>query len=62
MIHWSDVFYFSIISASQLLSVLGMWFTVIVAGMDRWNRRFFLNYFIVFMLCCVTGLADVILS
>ncbi len=61
MIYWSDVFYFSIISASLLLSVLGMWFTVIVPGMDRWNRRFFLSYFIVFMLCCVAGLADVIL-
>ena len=62
MIHWSDIFYFSIISAALLLSVLGLWFTVIVPGIGRWNKRFFLSYFIVFMLCCVAGLADVTLS
>ena len=62
MIHWSDIFYFSVISAALLLSVLGLWFTAIVPGIDRWNKRFFLSYFIVFMLCCVAGLADVTLS
>ena len=52
MIHWSDIFYFSIISAVLLLSVLGLWFTVIVPGIGRWNKRFFLSYFIVFMPQC----------
>ena len=62
MIYWSDIFCFSIITAALLLSVLGLWFTVIVPGIDRWNKRFFLSYFIAFMLCCVAGLADVTLS
>ena len=62
MICWIDAFYFSMISAALLLSLLGLWVTVIVPGIDRWNRRFFLSYFIVFMLCCVAALADMILS
>ena len=62
MIHWSDIFYFSVISAALLLSVLGLWLTAIIPGIDRWSKRFFLSYFMVFMLCCVAGLADVTLS
>ena len=62
MIYWNDIICFSIISAALLLSGLGLWFTSIVPGIDRWSKRFFLSYFIVFMLCCVLGLADVILS
>ena len=62
MIHWSEIFYFSVISAALLLSVLGLWLTAIIPGIDRWSKRFFLSYFMVFMLCCVAGLADVTLS
>ena len=39
--------------AALLLSVMGLWFTVIIPGISRWNRRFFLIYFLVFLLCCV---------
>lgn len=53
MICWIDAFYFSMISAALLLSLLGLWVTVIVPGIDRWNRRFFLSYFIV--LCCAAS-------
>ena len=62
MIYWSDIFYVSIISAALLLSVLGLWLTAIVPELDRWNKRFFLSYFFVFMMSCVAGLADVTLS
>ncbi len=62
MIHWSDIFSFSIISAALLLSMLGVWATAIVPGMDRWSKRFFLSYFLAFMLCCVFGLADLAVS
>ena len=62
MIYWNDVFYFSIISASLLLSVLGVGFSAIFPGIDRWSRRFFLIYFLVFILCCISGFADIMLS
>ncbi len=31
-------------------------------GISRWNKRFFLCYFIFFLLYCVTGLTDLIFS
>ena len=39
--------------AALLLSVMGIWFTVIIPGINRWNRRFFLIYFLIFLLCCL---------
>ena len=55
---WSEVFYFSIISAAMLLCALGLWFTAIIPGIDRWSKRFFLRYFSVFMLCCFMGFIE----
>ena len=55
---WSDVFYFSIVSAAMLLSALGLWFTAIIPGIDRWSKRFFTRYFSVFMLCCLLGIGE----
>jgi sensor histidine kinase YesM len=57
-----DTFYFSIISAMLLLSVLGMWLAAVVPGIERWSRRFFLSYFVVFVLCCVVSLVDMLMS
>ena len=39
--------------AALLLSVMGLWFTIIIPGINRWNRRFFLIYFLIFLLCCL---------
>ena len=58
MSYWNDIFYFSITSAALVLSVMGMWFTAVMPGMDRWNKRFFLSYFAVFMLCCLSGFVE----
>ena len=52
MDRWLEIFYFSIFSSTLLLSLLGVWFTVIIPGIERWSKRFFLSYFIVFILCC----------
>ena len=62
MIEWDNFFYLLIISLALLLSLLGLWLAVILPGTDRFSKRFFRYYFIVFMLCCISGLADVILS
>jgi len=56
-----DLFYFFIGGAALLLSVLGLWFIVIMPGIDRWNRRFFQVYFGVLMVCCLASLVEVIL-
>ena len=49
---------FSLFSAALLLSMMGLWFTVIIPGIDRWSRRFFQCYFIVFLLCFMLGLVE----
>lgn len=58
MIEWDDVFYFSIGSAALLLSLVGIGYTLIVPSIDRWHKRFFLIYFITFMLCCFINLLE----
>lgn len=56
----SEIFYISIISAALLLSMIGLWFTAIIPGVDHWSKRFFQSYFIVFMLCCVSGIMEMV--
>ncbi len=62
MTDWSPIFYFSIISSALMLSLLGLWFAATMPGIGRWNKRFFVDFFIALLLCCVSGLADTILS
>ena len=57
---WLDIFYYSIFGAALLLSVMGVWFTAIIPGFDRWSKRFFLCYFIAFMLCCLSSMLEMI--
>ena len=58
---WSDIFYFSIISVALVSSVMGLWFTAVMPGMDYWNRRFFLVYFVVLMGCILSSLIAIVL-
>ena len=60
MTSWIDIFYFSIFGAALLLSVMGVWFTAIIPGLDRWSKRFFLYYFLAFMLCCLSAMLETI--
>ena len=57
---WFGSFTFSLSGAALLLSAMGLWFTAIVPGLDRWNRRFFLRYFTIFTLSCLSGVAEII--
>lgn len=43
-----------------MLSLIGLWFTAVIPGLDRWNRRFFVSYFLIFMLCCLFGVAETV--
>ena len=58
---WIDYFTFFIIGATLLLSMMGLWFTAIMPGIDRWGKRFFLAFFTILMLGGFTGLADMVL-
>ena len=55
-----DIFYSSVFGAALLLSVMGVWFTALIPGLDRWSKRFFLCYFIAFLLCCLSSLLETI--
>ena len=57
----TDSFYYFITGAALLLSVMGLWFTALIPGIDRWGRRFFLAYFTVLFLSGVFALADIVL-
>ena len=58
MSDWSNYLWFSMISVALMLSLLVIWFSTVIPGMDRWNRRFFRSYFIVFILCCLSSLTE----
>ena len=58
---WIGSLDFSTFGAAFLLSIMGLWFTVVIPGIDRWSKRFFMSYFFVFMLCCLSCIAEVIL-
>jgi signal transduction histidine kinase len=59
---WIESFYYFIIGAAMLLTVMGLWFTVIMPCLDRWSRRFFIGYFSMLLLCCVVSLTDLIIA
>ena len=59
---WIDSFYFFIFGAALLLSIMGLWFTAIIPGIDRWSKRFFMIFFSDFILCCVSGLIETIVT
>ena len=59
---WITNFYFFFLGGAVLLSVLGLWFTAIMPGIDCWSRRFFLCYFIVLMMCCFSALIEMLLQ
>lgn len=57
---WIEFFYPFINGGALLLSALGIWFSVVVPGMDRWTKRFFRTYFIILMLCCLSAFLELL--
>ena len=57
-----EFFYYNFVTgAALLLSVVGLWFTAIMPGIDRWSKRFFLSFFSVLMACCLLGITEIIM-
>ena len=57
---WIDYFYSFMLGAALLLCAMGLWFTAIVPGIDRWSKCFFRDYFIVLLVCCSLAIAEII--
>ena len=55
---WIEFFTFSIAGAALLLSAMGLWFAAIIPGIDRWSKRFFMGYFLSFMLGCLSAFLE----
>ena len=55
---WTELFDFFIFGVSLFLSVMGLWFTIVIPGIDRWSRRFFMSYFIIFLLSCLSCIIE----
>ena len=55
-------FYYFIIGAAMLLTIMGLWFTFIMPCMDNWSRRFFFVYFSVLFLCSLASLIDLLIA
>ena len=62
MISWAYFFYFFSLGTILLLSVLGLWFTVILPGIDPLSRRFFRSFFVLLLSAVFFALADAVLS
>ena len=45
-------------SSALLMMLLGLFVTVIIPGVDRWSKRFFITFFAIIALCNATYLAD----
>ena len=55
---WINSFNLSGSGASLLLCIIGLWFASVIPGIDRWSRRFFMSFFSVFLLCCLSGILE----
>ena len=55
---WNDAFYISITTTVGVLSAMGLWFTAVMPGIDRWNKRFFRDYYLVIMACSLSVIVD----
>ena len=57
---WIEPFGFALTGAALVLSMMGLWLTAVIPGLDRWSKRFFRNFFLIFLLCCLSGIVEVI--
>ena len=59
MIFWFDSYFiYFMIGADLLVSVIGLWFTAVMPGIDRWSKHFFQSLFVIFVLLSIIGFLD----
>ena len=57
---WLGSLGFAIAGATLFLGMMGLWFTAVIPSLDRWRRRFFMSYFLVFLLCWLSGIVEMV--
>ena len=58
---WLEYFNYFMSGAAILMTALGLWFILIMPGIDRWSRHFFRGFFVVIMLASFFNLVETIL-
>jgi hypothetical protein len=53
---------FFLVGAAMMLFLMGLGTVIIMPGIDRWSRNFFIVYFTVLMLYGITGMSEGILE
>ena len=61
MNEWLKFFYNFITGLALILSVMGLWFTVIMPGIDRWSKRFFMSFFLALIMSGLLGIIEMII-
>ena len=61
MSSWVVPFYFFILGAALLLTLMGLLFAAIIPVIDRWSKRLFIAYFSSLLICSVASLVDMML-
>ena len=60
MSYWINSIQFALVGAMLLLALLGLALAVIMPGMDRWNKRFFVLSFVILALLAGSCFVDLI--
>lgn len=56
---WEQIYFFSC-GGVMVLMLVTLWLAVIMPGMNQWNKRFFVTFFIVFVLSMVSLFVDLL--
>lgn len=56
---WENFYYFEC-GAVITLTVLILWISFLIPGINQWNRRFFITMFAIFLLCMISLFVDLL--
>ena len=54
MTNWEYIVEYLLSGALMVMMVIGIAFSAVMPALDRWNKRYFITLFSLFLLCCVT--------
>ena len=60
MTNWQYIVSYLLSGALMVMMAIGIAFSAVMPALDRWNKRYFITLFSLFLLCCVTCFIDVL--
>jgi len=57
----AEQFYYFICGAVLVLTLVIFWVAVIIPGKNQWEKRFFVAWFAIFVLCMITMSVDLMI-